>query len=87
MNTIPVTVYSYGGCTSCGDGLFNFLRQQGVVPTVVNMQVMSARSAALQMARDKGIADPYFPMIEIGDTVICGFKPHEIADALSQTVV
>jgi glutaredoxin len=71
-----VEVESFGGCQSCGGGLWDWLYRQGVKPTHKNAQITSVREDAQARARElKPDEQSYFPMIFLNGTVVFGFKP------------
>lgn len=78
---IEAEVYSYGGCMSCGNSLFNYMRTQNIKVVHHNVQVTYERERAMERAAELGVtgkASVYFPMIFIGGKVVVGFKPDEL---------
>lgn len=77
---VEIEVYSYGGCTTCGNSMWNWFRQQNLKVNHVNVQITYERQAATQRAIDAGIPqrEVVFPLIFVGDKVYAGFKPTEI---------
>lgn len=78
---IEAEVYSYGGCTSCGNSLWNYLRTHNIKVQHHNVQITYERQTAMERAAELGVsgkASVYFPMIFIGGKVVIGFKPQEL---------
>lgn len=83
--TIEADVFSYGGCSSCGNSLWNFLRQNGIKVKHVNVQITYERNKAIARARELGeTGQLHFPMIFIGGKVVIGFKPNELMDIINE---
>ena len=83
---VEIEVYSYGGCTSCGNSMWNWFRQQNLKVKHTNVQVEYERHAAIQRAMDLGIAqrEVYFPLIFVGGKVVVGFKPNELLEIINE---
>lgn len=84
---VPAEVYSYGGCTSCGNSLWNWLRTNNIEVTHYNVQVSSKRREAMERAANLGVSGKgsvYFPMIFIGGKVVLGFKPDELGAIINE---
>lgn len=83
---VEIEVYSYGGCTSCGNSMWNWFRQQNLKVIHTNVQVESARWDATRRAMDLGLEqrEVYFPLIFVGGKVIVGFKPNELQAIINE---
>lgn len=77
---VQLTLYSYGGCTTCGNSLWNWLRQQNVTVDHHNVQVEYERQAAYELGVAHGLErrDIRFPMFYVNGKVIVDFKPAEL---------
>lgn len=82
---VEIEVYSYGGCTSCGNSMWNWFRQQNLTVKHENVQIESVRWAATKRAMDLGLEqrEVYFPLIFVGGKVVVGFKPNELQDIIN----
>ncbi|MFA5172600.1 MAG: hypothetical protein WC426_13645 [Sulfuriferula sp.] len=85
----PITaeLYSYGGCTSCGNSLWNWLRTNEIAVTHYNVQITNKRKEAMERAAELGVSGKgsvYFPMIFIGGKVVIGFKPQELEAIINE---
>lgn len=87
MSELPeIEVYSYGGCTSCGNSMWNWFRQQNIKVNHTNVQVTYEREAAVERAMAMGLkqSQVYFPLIFIGGIVVVGFKPNVLLAELNK---
>lgn len=81
---IEADVYSYGGCTSCGSSLWDFLRRNKIKVNHTNVQVPYERRNAIARAKELGVEQVYFPLIFIGGKVVVGFKPDELNNIIKE---
>ena len=82
--SVPIKVYTYGGCSSCGSTFFNFLRQQNTKITLVNVQIKVERDDITRRALEQGHETVRFPIVEVGGTIIVGFKPLELEQLINE---
>jgi glutaredoxin len=81
---ITAEVFSYGGCTSCGSSLWNWLRQNSIKVDHKNVQIHYERKKATERAMALGVEQVYFPLVFIGGKVVVGFKPQELTDIINE---
>jgi glutaredoxin len=77
-----VTLYSLMTCSHCKDAK-KYLRDQGVDFRLIQMDLLvgEERNAAMRALRRLN-PECSFPTIQVGDTVIVGFKPDLLRQAL-----
>lgn len=80
MPEVEIEVYSYGGCTSCGNSMWSWFAKQNIKVNHTNVQVGYEQKAAVEKAVAAGIPqrDVHFPMIIANGKVIIGFQPDTI---------
>lgn len=80
MQEVEIEVYSYGGCTSCGNSMWSWFAKQNIKVKHTNVQVGYEQQAAIEKAVAQGIPqrDVHFPMIIANGKVIIGFQPDTI---------
>lgn len=78
-----VTLYSLMTCSHCKDAK-KYLRDQGVDFRLIQMDLLMGdeRNATMRALR-KLNPECSFPTIQVGDTVIVGFKPDQLRQALA----
>lgn len=81
-----MTVYSYGGCTTCGNSMWNWFRQQNIEVDHHNVQIAYEKTAATELAIAQGhaVRDVRFPLFVVNGKVIIDFKPYEILAELNK---
>lgn len=85
-NSVTIKVYSYGGCTTCGNSMFNWFRQQNIKVDHHSVQIDYEKRAATELAIAQGYAvrEVSFPLMVIGDKVVVGFKPNVILELVNK---
>ena len=80
MPEVEITVYSYGGCTSCGNSMWSWFAKQNLKVKHNNVQIDYVSQEATKLAMDQGfgVRDVHFPMIIANGKVIIGFQPDTI---------
>lgn len=83
---VAMTVYSYGGCTTCGNSMWNWFRQQNIEVDHHNVQIAYEKMAAteLAMAQGFGVREVRFPLFVVNGKVIIDFKPEELLAELNK---
>lgn len=83
---VEITVYSYGGCTTCGNSMWNWFRNQNLKIDHHNVQVDYERREATELAMAQGIEvrGVSFPLMVVGGKVIVGFKPYELLEEINK---
>lgn len=78
-----VTFYSLMTCSHCKDAK-KYLRDRGVDFRLIQMDLLVGedRNAAMRTLRQLN-PECSFPTIQVGDTVIVGFKPDQLRQALA----
>lgn len=77
LQQVEITLYSYGGCTTCGNSMWNWFRQQNLKVDHHNVQVEYERRAAYELAVEHGYKqrEVRFPMFYVNGKVIVDFQP------------
>jgi len=75
-----VILYSYGGCTSCGNSVWNWLAKHNIKAEHHNVQINYEKQAATELAMAQGysVREVSFPLFVVNGKVIIGLKPNEI---------
>lgn len=83
---VPMTVYSYGGCTTCGNSMWNWFRQQNITVDHHNVQIAYEKDEATRLAMEQGygVREVRFPLFIVNGKVIIDFKPYEILAELNK---
>lgn len=83
---VILEVYSYGGCTTCGNSMWNWFRQQNLKIDHKNVQVSYLYNEGRDRAMALGVPlrEVSFPLMFVGGKVFVGFKPTALLETINK---